>query len=75
MNSDQFKGKWIQFKGEIKKQWGQLTDDDLTEIEGNYDKFRGKVQERYGDKKADVEKWADDWYQRQQPSESSPPPR
>jgi uncharacterized protein YjbJ (UPF0337 family) len=72
MNSDQFKGKWIQFKGEIKKQWGKLTDDDLTEIEGNYDKFRGKVQERYGDKKADVEKWADDWYQRQQPSESSP---
>lgn len=75
MNSDQFKGKWTQFKGEIKKQWGQLTDDDLTEIEGNYDKFRGKVQERYGDKKADVEKWADDWYQRQQPSEPSPPHR
>lgn len=75
MNSDQFKGKWTQFKGEIKKQWGQLTDDDLTEIEGNYDKFRGKVQERYGDKKADVEKWADDWYQRQPQSEPSPPSR
>lgn len=71
MNSDQFKGKWTQFKGEVKQQWGQLTDDDLMEIEGNYEKFRGKVQERYGDKKADVERWADDWYRRQETPEPS----
>ncbi|GMV51200.1 CsbD family protein [Nitrospirales bacterium NOB] len=65
MNSDQFKGKWVQFKGEVKKQWGKLTDDDLMQIEGNYDKFVGRVQERYGDKKDEVVRWADDWYARQ----------
>ena len=34
MNTDQFKGKWVQFKGEVKKQWGKLTDDDLMQGEG-----------------------------------------
>ena len=65
MNADQFKGKWVQFKGEVKKQWGEFTDDDLLQIEGNYDKFVGRVQERYGDKKDEVVKWADDWYVKQ----------
>ncbi len=64
MNSDQLKGKWMQFKGELKQQWGKFTDDDLQKIEGNYDKFVGKVQERYGDKKDELMKWADQWHQK-----------
>ncbi|MBS0152375.1 MAG: CsbD family protein [Nitrospira sp.] len=72
MNADQFKGKWQQFKGEAKRQWGKLTDDDLTEAEGNYDKFVGRVQERYGDKKEDVLKWANDWYERQPDGAGAP---
>ena len=48
MNADQLKGKWMQFKGELKQQWGKFTDDDLQQIEGIYDRFVGKVQERYG---------------------------
>ena len=47
MNADVFKGKWGQFKGELKRQWGKITDDDLVQIEGNYEKFLGKVQERW----------------------------
>ena len=62
MNADQFKGKWMQFKGELKKKWGNFTDDDLTKIEGDYEKFKGSLQERYGDKKDEVARWADDWY-------------
>ncbi len=78
MNTDQFKGKWVQFKGEVKKQWGKFTDDDLKQIEGDYDKFVGRIQERYGDKKEEVMRWADDWYTRQgqpgsQPREAHPP--
>ncbi len=65
MNAAQFKGKWIQFKGEVKQKWGNLTDDDLMQVEGSYDKFIGKVQERYGDKKEEVVRWADDWHVRQ----------
>jgi len=66
MNKDQFKGSWQQFKGELKKKWGQLTDDDLLEAEGNYDKFLGVIQKRYGDKKEEVSKWADEWYSKRE---------
>lgn len=34
-----FKGKWNQLKGEAKKQWGKLTDDDLDVIAGEKDKL------------------------------------
>lgn len=63
MNADELKGKWMQFKGDLKQQWGKFTDDDLQQIEGNYDKFVGKVQERYGEKKSELMKWADHWHQ------------
>ena len=67
MNADQLKGKWMQFKGDLKQKWGKFTDNDLEQIAGNYDKFIGKVQERYGDKKSELMKWADQWYHKSQP--------
>jgi uncharacterized protein YjbJ (UPF0337 family) len=48
MNSDILKGNWKQFRGEIQKQWGKLTNDDLDVINGEYDKLVGSIQERYG---------------------------
>ncbi len=59
MNEQQLKGKWTQVKGEVKRKWGRLTDDDLMEVEGNYEKLIGKVQERYGESEEDVKKWMD----------------
>ena len=48
MNTDQIQGNWKQIKGKIKEQWGKLTDDDLTAIDGRKDQLVGKLQERYG---------------------------
>ena len=48
MNRDIFQGKWKQLRGQVKQWWGDLTDDDLKQIEGNRDKLVGKLQERYG---------------------------
>jgi uncharacterized protein YjbJ (UPF0337 family) len=48
MNKDVMEGKWKQMRGEVKKWWGQLTDDDLDTVAGNRDKLIGKLQERYG---------------------------
>jgi uncharacterized protein YjbJ (UPF0337 family) len=48
MNSDIIKGKWHQLKGDIRHRWGKLTDDDLDEVQGDTEKFIGKLQERYG---------------------------
>ncbi len=34
MNKDEAGGNWKQFKVKVKEQWGKLTDDDMTIIEG-----------------------------------------
>jgi len=48
MNESILKGKWKQIKGNVKKQWGELTDDDLDVVEGNAEILSGKIQEKYG---------------------------
>lgn len=48
MNGDVFAGKWKQMRGEGKEWWGQLTDDDLEQVDGKCDKLVGLLQERYG---------------------------
>ena len=56
MNKNQASGKWQQVKGKLKQQWGKLTDDDLTVLEGRQDQLAGKIQERYGIAKEDAER-------------------
>jgi uncharacterized protein YjbJ (UPF0337 family) len=63
VNEEQFKGRWQQFKTEVKKEWGQLTDNDLSEAEGDYIKFLGIVQKRYGDQREQVNRWVEEWYE------------
>ncbi|KRW95387.1 CsbD family protein [Paracoccus sp. MKU1] len=48
MNWDIIEGKWNQLKGSVKEKWGDLTDDELTEVAGKKDKLAGKLQEKYG---------------------------
>ena len=48
MNANQFNERWMEFKSELKQQWGKFTDDDIQQIEGFLDRFIVKVQERYG---------------------------
>jgi uncharacterized protein YjbJ (UPF0337 family) len=61
MNWDQIKGKWMQTKGSAKQQWGKLTDDELTQIEGDKDRLVGKVQEKYGVAREEAERQVKDW--------------
>ena len=48
MNVDILQGKWGEISGELKKQWGRLTDDDLLKFEGQRDKLEGTLRKRYG---------------------------
>jgi uncharacterized protein YjbJ (UPF0337 family) len=61
MNWDIVEGKWNQVKGTVKEQWGDLTDDELTEIAGKRDKLAGKLQEKYGWTKEEAERRMDDF--------------
>lgn len=56
MNWDIVEGNWKQFKGKVKEQWGDLTDDQLDTIAGRRDQLVGKIQETYGINKDEAEK-------------------
>jgi uncharacterized protein YjbJ (UPF0337 family) len=60
------KGKWRQLKGEVKSQWGKLTDDDLDRAEGDAEKLIGRVQERYGYQRDEAKREVDDFVRRHQ---------
>ncbi|MCM3394407.1 CsbD family protein [Cytobacillus sp. FSL W8-0315] len=56
MNKDQTNGNVDQLKGEFKKQYGKLTNNESKEAEGNMDKFKGQAQEKWGDAKEALSK-------------------
>ncbi len=65
MNKDILKGKWMQMKGDVRKQWGKLTDNDIEQIQGDAEKLIGKLQERYAYDRLQAEKQLDDYMNRQ----------
>ena len=64
MNEDTIKGQWKQLKGKAKEAWGDLTDDELTQVEGNADQLSGLVQERYGRTREDADREVKDFFDR-----------
>jgi uncharacterized protein YjbJ (UPF0337 family) len=48
MNRDVLQGNWKQLRGRVKEMWGDLTDDDLDQVDGHMDRLLGALQKRYG---------------------------
>ena len=61
MNWDRIEGNWKQFTGKVKEKWGQLTDDDLSKINGNREQLEGLLQQRYGYAKDRAKEEIDSW--------------
>jgi uncharacterized protein YjbJ (UPF0337 family) len=61
MDTAVLKGKWHQFKGEVKSKCGKLTDDDLDRVEGDAEKLVGRIQERYGYAREQAKRDVDDF--------------
>jgi uncharacterized protein YjbJ (UPF0337 family) len=57
VNAQALQGQWNQIRGELKKKWGQLTDDDLRFNSGNIDQLVGKIQERTGEAREAIEQF------------------
>ena len=49
-------GRWEQLVGKAKKVWGNLTDDDLLKAKGDYEQLVGKINERTGKTREEIEK-------------------
>ena len=54
-------GKWHELKGQVRKQWGKLTDDDYTRLSGKTEELAGVLQQRYGYGKAQAENEINNW--------------
>jgi uncharacterized protein YjbJ (UPF0337 family) len=54
-NEEVLKGKWNEIKGEIRTQWGKMSDDELEKSSGNITSIAGLIQQRYGMKKEEVQ--------------------
>lgn len=61
MNNDTIAGNWKQLMGDIQKQWGKLTNDHLSQVNGNRKKLAGVLQENYGIALDAAEKQISDW--------------
>ena len=59
MNWDRIVGNWKQFTGKVKEEWGDLTDDDVAQANGNREQLAGRIQERYGCTKDEAERQID----------------
>lgn len=64
MNWDIVEGNWKQFKGNVKTQWGKLTDDHLDVIAGKRDALAGRIQEVYGVTREEAEQQIKDFEDR-----------
>jgi uncharacterized protein YjbJ (UPF0337 family) len=65
MTWDQIEGNWNHFKGNVKQQWGKLTDDQLEVIAGKREHLAGKIQVMYGIRKNEAEDQLSDWQGKQ----------
>lgn len=60
MSWDRVEGNWKVFKGKLREKWGDLTDDELEQMKGKRDELVGKIQTKYGEEKAKIERELDD---------------
>jgi len=65
MNREQFKGKWNEIQGKVKEKWGKITNDELLQIHGEYDKFVGALQKNYGYMKEQAEEEIRKWNEKE----------
>ncbi|QDS88625.1 hypothetical protein EC9_28160 [Rosistilla ulvae] len=52
---EELKGQWNEVKGRLQEHWGQLTDDDLSRVQGSAEQLVGVVQQKTGATRREVE--------------------
>jgi len=55
MNKLQIKGSWNEMKGKLKQKYANLTNDDLTYVEGKEDELYGRLQKSLGKTKEQIQ--------------------
>jgi len=55
MNTQTIKGNWNELKGKLKQKYAELTDDDLLYVEGKEDELYGRLQQKLGKTKEELQ--------------------
>ncbi|HEX7450515.1 MAG TPA: CsbD family protein, partial [Pirellulales bacterium] len=55
INAQEVRGQWDKLRGKVKEKWGQLTDDDLMIVGGNVDELIGRIHEKTGVAREQIE--------------------
>lgn len=58
---NQFKTQWVQLRGSVRDKWLNLTQEDVQQINGNYDLLVSKLQQRYGYSQEEAENRIQSW--------------
>jgi len=58
-NSTEIKGNWNELKGKLKQKFAELTEDDLLYEEGKDDELWGRIQQKIGKTKKEIQSLLD----------------
>jgi uncharacterized protein YjbJ (UPF0337 family) len=64
MDWEEIERNWTELKGEVKRHWSKLTDEDVESVKGKYAELLCLLQERYGHAKERAEQEINDWAKR-----------
>jgi uncharacterized protein YjbJ (UPF0337 family) len=59
ISQQELSGSWGELKGKIKEKWGQITDNELTQAEGNVERIVGMIQRKTGTARREIEDFFD----------------
>ncbi|QDV71774.1 hypothetical protein Poly24_55140 [Rosistilla carotiformis] len=57
------RGQWNSIQGAVKEKYGQITDDELREVEGEKEQLIGLIQQKVGAARTEVESFVNKVYQ------------
>ncbi len=56
LTKEELSGTWNDIKGRVKQEWGNISDDDLKQVEGSIDRLVGLIQKNTGQARIEIEK-------------------
>ena len=60
VNAQTLQGNWNEFKGKLRSKWGQLTNDELGQFNGNVDQLVGTIQRKTGEARSSIESFLEE---------------
>src|SRR5262245_19205917 len=55
VNAQTLQGNWNEVKGKLRSKWGQLTNDELQQFNGNVEQLVGTIQRKTGEARSSIE--------------------